>query len=64
MPRLWSRADLAAELFRTFRRDMEDWFDHINKSLPTPTVGAGLLAIDVAETDKAICITAQLNQFL
>jgi len=59
-PGLWSRADLTADPFRALRRDMEEWFGHIDKNLPTLTVGAGLPAVNVAETDKAIEITAEL----
>jgi HSP20 family protein len=60
LPSLWSRAELTADPFRALRRDMEDWFGHIDKNLPSLTVGAGLPAVNVAETDTSIEITAEL----
>ncbi len=60
LPSLWSRADLTVDPFKTFRREMEDWFSQIDKNLPSLTLGAGAPAINVAETDKAIEITAEL----
>jgi HSP20 family protein len=60
MPSLWSRPDLAAHPFRTFRQEMEDWFSQMDKSLPSLSLGAGTPAVNVAETEKAIEITAEL----
>lgn len=36
---------------------MEDWFSQIDKNLPSLSLGAGVPAVNVAETDKAIEIT-------
>ncbi len=60
LPSLWSRSDLAPDPFRTFRREIEDLFGQIDKNLPSLTLGAGIPAVNVAETDKAIEITAEL----
>jgi HSP20 family protein len=60
LPSLWSRADLMVDPFKAFRREMEDWFSQVDKNLPSLTLGAGAPAVNVAETDKAIEITAEL----
>jgi HSP20 family protein len=60
LPSLWSRTDLAADPFKAFRREMEDWFGQIDKNMPNLTVGAGVPAVNVAETDKAFEVTAEL----
>ncbi len=60
LPSLWSRAELAADPFKGFRREMEDWFREAGKNLPSLSLGAGVPAVNVAETDKAIEITAEL----
>lgn len=59
-PSLWSRVDLATDPFKAFRREMEDWFSQVDKNLPSLSLGAGVPAVNVAETDKAIEITAEL----
>lgn len=60
LPSLWSRVDLATDPFKAFRREMEDWFSQVDKNLPSLSLGAGVPAVNVAETDKAIEITAEL----
>jgi HSP20 family protein len=60
LPGLWSRSDLAAHPYKTFRQEMENWLSQIDKSLPSLSLGAGVPAVNVAETDKAIEITAEL----
>jgi HSP20 family protein len=60
LPGLWSRSDFATEPFKAFRKEMEDWFSQIDKNLPSVSLGAGVPAVNVAETDKAIEITAEL----
>jgi HSP20 family protein len=60
LPSLWSGADFTSEPFKAFRRELEDWFGQIDKNLPSLTVGAKVPAVNVAETDKAIEITAEL----
>lgn len=60
LPSLWSRADLTVDPFKAFRREMEDWFSQIDKNVPSLTLGAGAPAVNVAETDQAIEITAEL----
>ncbi len=60
LPSLWSRTDLAADSFKAFRREMEDWFREADKSMPSLSLGAGIPAVNVAETDTAIEITAEL----
>jgi HSP20 family protein len=60
LPSLWSRAELSADPFKAFRREMEDWFREADKSLPSSTLGAEVPAVNVAETDTAIEITAEL----
>ncbi len=59
LPSLWSRSDLATDPFKAFRREMEDFFGQIDKN-PTLTLGAGVPAVNVAETDQAFEITAEL----
>lgn len=60
LPSLWSRVDLATDPFKAFRREMEDWFSQVDKNLPSLSLGAGVPAVNVAETDKAIEIMAEL----
>lgn len=60
LPGLWSRSDFATEPFKTFRKEMEDWFSEVDKKMPSLRLGAGVPAVNVAETDKAIEITAEL----
>ena len=60
LPSLWSRSDFTTEPFKAFRKEMEDWFSEIDKKLPSLSLGAGVPAVNVAETDKAIEITAEL----
>ena len=60
LPSLWSRSDFATEPFKAFRKEMEDWFSQIDKGLPSLSLGAGTPVVNVAETEKAIEITAEL----
>lgn len=60
LPSLWSRTDFPADPFKAFRREMEDWFREADKTLPSLSLGAGVPAVNVAETDKAIEITAEV----
>ena len=67
LPILWSRdPDLIADPFRSLR-PMEDMFRAFYQNLPSlnvgaglPVIGAGMPVIDVAETNDAIEVNAEL----
>lgn len=60
LPALWSSRDLMADPFKSMRREMEDMFRSLGQSMPALNVGAGAPAINVAETEGAIEVTAEL----
>ena len=61
LPSLWSgRQDLMSDPFRSFRREMEEMFRTFDRGLPSLSVGAGLPAINVAETKDAFEVTVEI----
>jgi HSP20 family protein len=61
VPGLWSsNQDLISDPFKSLRREMEDMFRAFDRNLPSPSIGAGAPAIDVAETNDAFEVTAEL----
>ena len=61
LPSLWSsRQDLMSDPFRSFRREMEEMFRAFDRDLPSVRVGAGVPAINVAETKDAIEVTVEV----
>jgi HSP20 family protein len=60
MPSLWTGQEHMPDPFKSFRREMEDMFRTFGQNLPALSVGAGAPAINVAETDGAIEVTAEL----
>jgi HSP20 family protein len=60
MPSLWSGQDLTPDPFKSLRREMEDMVRNFGQNLPTVNVGAGAPAINVAETDGALEVSAEL----
>jgi len=51
---------LASDPFRAMRREMENAFRAFDQNLPSPDIGAGAPAINVAETKDAFEVTAEL----
>jgi HSP20 family protein len=61
LPRLWTTSqELTSDPFRAMRREMENVFRAFDKNLSSPDIGAGALAINVAETKGAFEVTAEL----
>jgi HSP20 family protein len=61
LPSLWSGNErLISDPFRSFRREMEDMFRAFDRNVPPLNVGAGVPAINVAETADSIEVTAEL----
>ena len=61
LPRLWTRSqELASDPFRAMRREMENAFRAFDQNLSSPGIGAGAPAINVAETNDAFEVTAEL----
>jgi HSP20 family protein len=61
LPSLWSsRQDLMSDPFRSVRREMEDMFRSFDRGLPSLQVGAGVPAINVAETKDAIEVAVEV----
>ena len=61
LPSLWStRQNLMSDPFRSIRREMEDMFRTFDGHLPSLRVGAGVPAINVAETKDAIEVTTEV----
>ena len=61
IPSLWSgNQDLISDPFKSLRREMEDMFRAFDRNLPSSSIGAGAPAIDVAETNGAFEVTAEL----
>jgi HSP20 family protein len=59
LPRLWARSQ-EFDPFRAMRREMEDVFRAFDQKSPSPGIGAGAPAINVAETNDAFEVTAEL----
>ena len=59
LPSLLSSRDTLADPFRSFRREIEEAFRGFDR-LPTLNVGAAAPAVNVAETQDAIEVTAEL----
>ena len=58
---LWSRSqDLMSDPFRSIRGEMEDMFRTFDRGLPSLRVGAGMPAINVAETKEALEVTIEV----
>ncbi len=61
LPSLWSRnQELVSDPFRAIRRDFEDMFRAFDRNWPSSDVGAGVPAINVAETKDTFEVTAEL----
>ena len=61
IPGLWpGNQDLISDPFKSLRREMEDVFRAFDRNSPSPSIGAGAPAIDVAETKDAFEVTAEL----
>lgn len=61
LPSLWSGNErLISDPFRSLRREMEDMFRAFDRNVPPLNVGAGVPAINVAETADSIEVTAEL----
>src|SRR5260370_610862 len=58
LPRLWTRSQL--DPFRIMRREMENAFRAFDQKPSSPDIGAGAPAINVAETNDAFEVTAEL----
>jgi HSP20 family protein len=59
LPRLWTRSQ-ELDPFRVMRREMENAFRALDQKPPSPDIGAGAPAINVAETNEAFEVTAEL----
>ena len=59
LPRLWTRSQ-ELDPFRVMRREMENVFRAFDQKPPSPDIGAGAPAINVAETNDAFEVTAEL----
>ena len=57
LPRLWTQE---LDPFLAMRREMENAFRAFDQNLPSPDIGAGAPAINVAETKDAFEVTAEL----
>ena len=60
LPALWSTRDLATDPFKLVRREMEDVFRNFGQGLSALNIGAGGPALNIAETEGAIEVTAEL----
>jgi HSP20 family protein len=61
LPSLWSKnQELVSDPFRAIRRDFEDMFRAFDRNWPSLDVGAGVPAVNVAETKDAFEVTAEL----
>jgi HSP20 family protein len=61
LPSLWSgRQQLMSDPFRAFRREMEEMFRAFDRDLPLVRVGAGVPAINMAETKDTIEVTVEV----
>ena len=59
LPRLWTRSQ-ELDPFRVIRREMENAFRAFDQKPTSPDIGAGAPAINVAETNDAFEVTAEL----
>src|ERR1700751_1166451 len=59
LPRLWIRTQ-ELDPFRGMRREMENALRAFDQNPPSPDIGAGAPAINVAETNDAFEVTAEL----
>jgi HSP20 family protein len=59
LPRLWTRSQ-ELDPFRDMRREMENAFRAFDQRPTSPDIGAGAPAINVAETNDAFEVTAEL----
>ena len=59
LPRLWTRSQ-ELDPFRVMRREMENAFRAFDQKPTSPDIGAGAPAINVAETNDAFEVTAEL----
>jgi HSP20 family protein len=59
LPRLWTRSQ-ELDPFRVMRREMENAFRALDQKPSSPDIGAGAPAINVAETNDAFEVTAEL----
>jgi HSP20 family protein len=59
LPRLWIKTQ-ALDPFRVMRREMEDALRAFDQKPTSPGIGAGAPAINVAETNDAFEVTAEL----
>jgi HSP20 family protein len=59
LPRLWTRSQELDPL-QLMRREMENAFRAFDQKPPSPGIGAGVPAINVAETNDAFEVTAEL----
>ena len=59
LPRLWTRSQ-ELDPFRVMRREMENAFRAFDQKPSSPDIGAGAPAINVAETNDAFEVTAEL----
>jgi HSP20 family protein len=61
LPRLWTTSqELPWDSLRAMRREMENALRAFDQISPSPDIGAGALAINVAETKDAFEVTAEL----
>jgi len=61
LPRLWTTSQEATwDPFRAMRREMENALRAFDRNSPSPEIGAGVPAINVAETKDAFEVTAEL----
>jgi HSP20 family protein len=59
LPRLWTQ-EPGSDPFRAMRREMENVFRVFDQNASSPDIGAGTPAINVAETNDAFEVTAEL----
>jgi HSP20 family protein len=59
LPRLWATSQ-ELDPFRVMRREMENAFRALDQKPASPGIGAGAPAINVAETNDAFEVTAEL----
>jgi HSP20 family protein len=61
LPRLWTTSpELTSDPFRAMRREMENALRAFDQTSPSSDIGAGVPAINVAETKNAFELTAEL----
>ena len=60
LPRLWTTNQELVDPFRAMRREIENAVRSYDQNSPSPGIGAGAPAINVAETKDAFEVTAEL----